>query len=191
MSPQPRSNNLDRSAMGPAFESGLFVNLNQKAVACHKVSIRTSHLIGPFQEYLQPLEELQLNMKNRMEVGAVLRELRLSNIQCKFEAEQMATEQNFQSEKELLWDYIKADLEDRVRKLEEDKNNVDFSTGLWEQTSSSLKSSRRKKADPLDPDRRKKPVTVTGPYIVYMLREPDIIDDWTLIKKSLQQQRVK
>ena len=82
-------------------------------------------------------------------------------------------------------------MEDKIRKLEEDKNNVDFSTGLWEQTSSSLKSSRRKKADPLDPDRRKKPVTVTGPYIVYMLREPDIIDDWTLIKKSLQQQRVK
>ena len=85
-----------------ASESGLFVNLNQKVVACHKVykvSIRTSHLIGPFQEYLQPLEELQLNMKNRMEVGAVLRELRLSNIQCKFEAEQMATEQNFQ----VLW----------------------------------------------------------------------------------------
>jgi breast cancer metastasis-suppressor 1-like protein len=51
--------------------------------------------------------------------------------------------------------------------------------------------SRRKKADPLDPDRRKKPVTVSGPYIVYMLREADIIDDWTLIKKSLQQQRTK
>ena len=48
------------------------------------------------QEYLQPLEDLQFNMKNRMEVGAVLRELRLSNIQCKFEAEQLATEQNFQ-----------------------------------------------------------------------------------------------
>jgi len=35
-------------------------------------------------------------MKNRLEVGTVLRELRLSNIQCKFEAEQLATEQNFQ-----------------------------------------------------------------------------------------------
>jgi breast cancer metastasis-suppressor 1-like protein len=54
-----------------------------------------------------------------------------------------------------------------------------------------LKSSRRRKADPLDPDRRKKPVTVTGPYIVYMLRDADIIDDWTMIKKSLQQQRTK
>ena len=41
----------------------------------------------------------------------------------------------FQSEKELLWDSIKADLEEKIRKLEDDKNNVDFSTGLWEQTS--------------------------------------------------------
>ncbi len=42
---------------------------------------------------------------------------------------------DFQSEKELLWDSIKADLEEKIHKLEEDKNNVDFSTGLWEQTS--------------------------------------------------------
>ena len=48
------------------------------------------------QEYLQPLEELQVNMKNRMEVGGVLRDLRLANIQCKFESEELATEQNFQ-----------------------------------------------------------------------------------------------
>ena len=41
----------------------------------------------------------------------------------------------FQSEKELLCDSIKADLEEKIQKLEDDKNNVDFSTGLWEQTS--------------------------------------------------------
>ena len=50
---------------------------------------------GRAPEYLQPLEELQINMKNRMEVSTVLRELRLANINCKFEAEQLATQQNF------------------------------------------------------------------------------------------------
>ena len=50
---------------------------------------------GKAAEYLQPLEELQVNMKNRMEVGAVLRELRLQNIKCKYDAEQLANEQNF------------------------------------------------------------------------------------------------
>ena len=54
---------------------------------------------GRAPEYLQPLEELQINMKNRMEVSTVLRELRLNNINCKFEAEQLATQQNFQVNK--------------------------------------------------------------------------------------------
>lgn len=146
---------------------------------------------GKASEYLQPLEELQVNMKNRMEVGAILRELRLQNIKCKYDAEQLANEQNFKSEKGLLWDSIKADLEEKIHILEEDKNNVDFSTGLWEQTSSDLRSSKRNKlpTDPMDPDCRKKPVTVTGPYIVYLLRDTDIMDDWTLIKKSLAQRR--
>lgn len=50
---------------------------------------------GKAAEYMQPLEELQVNMKNRMEVGAILRELRLQNIKCKYDAEQLANEQNF------------------------------------------------------------------------------------------------
>ena len=89
----------------------------------------------------------------------------------------------------MLWDSIKADLEEKIHILEEDKNNVD---SLWEPSYGgglgSLKS-RRRKADPIDPDRRKKPVTVTGPYIAYMLHEADIIDDWTIIKKALAQRR--
>jgi len=144
---------------------------------------------GRAPEYLQPLEELQINMKNRMEVSSIMRELRLSNINCKFEAEQLATDQNFESEKKLLHDSLKDDLEDKIHILEEDKNNVDFTSGLWELNTN--KSSRaRRKADPLDPDRRKKPVTVTGPYIVYMLQESEIVDDWTQIKKSLTQRKI-
>ena len=64
-----------------------------------------------------------------------------------------------QSEKRLLYDSIKDELEEKIHILEEDKTNVDFSTGLWELNSG--KSSRRRKADPMDPDRRKKPVTGT------------------------------
>ena len=46
---------------------------------------------GQLSEYLQPLEELQVKMKNRMEMSSIQRELRLSNIKCKFDAEQLAT----------------------------------------------------------------------------------------------------
>ena len=32
--------------------------------------------------------------------------------------------------------------------------------------------------------------TVNGPYIVYMLHENEILDDWTAIKKSLTQRKI-
>lgn len=86
----------------------------------------------------------------------------------------------------MLYDTLKADLEEKIHILEEDKHNVDFSSGLWELHSG---HSRRRKADPMDPDRRKKPVTVNGPYIVYMLSDEVILDDWQTIKKSLAQRK--
>ena len=86
--------------------------------------------------------------------------------------------------------------------MEEDKHNVDFSSGLWEMRRrggddtlgrpSPSSSSKRRRADPMDPDRRKKPVTVSGPFVVYMLSEAEILDDWTAIKKALSSsQRMK
>ncbi|PNF29583.1 Breast cancer metastasis-suppressor 1-like protein-A [Cryptotermes secundus] len=148
---------------------------------------------GRAQEYLQPLEELQENMRIRTEVAGVLREFRLTNIRNKFEAEELAASQNYESEKCLLWDSIHGDLEDKIRHLEEDRNNVDISADLWlvEQSYNSAgKIIRRgaggtgKMTDSLNSS-RKKPVTVSGPYIVYMLNDADILEDWTAIKKAL------
>lgn len=51
---------------------------------------------GKAPEYLQPLDELQLNMKNRLEVGTVLLEMRRTNIKNKFDAECLATDQNLE-----------------------------------------------------------------------------------------------
>jgi len=141
---------------------------------------------GGAVEYIQPLEELQENMRVQLEVGSSLRQLRQENIQCKFEAEDLAAKQNYESEKQAVKDSVKADLDEKIRRLEEDKNNVDFSTGLWEQ---STRRNRKRKLDSMDPDRRRKPVTVSGPYIVYMCQEADILEDWTLIKKALVSQK--
>lgn len=92
-----------------------------------------------------------------------------------------------------MWDSIHGDLEDKIRHLEEDRNNVDISADLWlvEQSYNSAgKVIRRgagstgKLTDSLNSS-RKKPVTVSGPYIVYMLNDADILEDWTAIKKAL------
>eukprot|EP00088_Acartia_fossae_P021145 TRINITY_DN22614_c0_g1_i12.p1 TRINITY_DN22614_c0_g1~~TRINITY_DN22614_c0_g1_i12.p1 ORF type:complete len:260 (+),score=80.38 TRINITY_DN22614_c0_g1_i12:44-823(+) len=140
---------------------------------------------GKAMEYIQPLEELQENMRVQIEVGSILRQMRIDNIQCKFQAEELACKQNYDSEKELVYDSVKADLEEKILRLEEDKNNVDINNGLWEQST----RRNRKRQDSMDPHKRRKPVTVSGPYIVYMLQEPDILDDWTQIRKSLASQK--
>jgi breast cancer metastasis-suppressor 1-like protein len=57
---------------------------------------------------------------------------------------------------------LQADLEEKIRRLEEDKNNVDFSTGLWEQ---STRRAKKRKLDPGDLDRS---VSITDFYTIYM-----------------------
>lgn len=48
------------------------------------------------EDYLQPLEELKDNMRIRIEVAGILRELRLKNVYCQHEAEKNAAKQNFE-----------------------------------------------------------------------------------------------
>ncbi|XP_023216612.1 breast cancer metastasis-suppressor 1-like protein isoform X1 [Centruroides vittatus] len=144
---------------------------------------------GQAPEYLQPLEELQENMRIRTEVAGILKELKMTNIRNKHEAEKLASEQNFESEKSLLKDSIKCELEEKIRRLEEDRNSIDITSDLWNEQVNPKKNKRR--TDPLNPDKRKKPVTVSGPYIVYLLHENEILEDWTTIRKALKAAKQK
>lgn len=51
---------------------------------------------GKAQEYLQPLEELQDNMRIRTEVAGIMRQMKLDNIKCQYDAEMLANQQNFE-----------------------------------------------------------------------------------------------
>lgn len=142
--------------------------------------------VGEATEYLMPLEELQEALRVRLEVACILRQLRLQNISNKHEAELLASKQNFENEKVMLWDTIEGELEDKIRRLEEDRNNVDVTSQVWAEQNLHRKRRRHRQGSNSSTDRKKKkPTTVAGPYIVYMLREPDIVDDWTTIKKAL------
>lgn len=127
------------------------------------------------EEYLKHVERLREIMRTKEAVAEVLKKFRLENIKHLFSSEELAASQNLNSEKGLLWDDIQEDLQDKIRKLEEDRKNIDLNTDLW-----MLSNGRRRKRT-----QRRKAVTVHGPYIVYMLNETDILEDWALIKKSL------
>ncbi|KAK3597393.1 hypothetical protein CHS0354_040118 [Potamilus streckersoni] len=144
---------------------------------------------GKAAEYLNPLADLQEHMKIRTQVAGIAREMRIKSVQLKCESEELASEQNMRSEKMILYDTLKQELEEKIRRLEEDRHNIDISSDLWNETH--LLKKNKKKSDPFNPDRRRKPVTVSGPYIVYMLKDAEIIEDWTAIKKALKQQSQK
>lgn len=134
---------------------------------------------GKAPEYLQPLEDLQDQMRIRTEVAGVLKELRLKNIRCQHDAEQLAATQNFDSEKRAIIDNIRFDIEEKLRHLDEDRNALDYPETQVEHFGLTR--------DHLFlPDRRRKPVSISGPYIIYMLREHEIMEDHALIRKAIQ-----
>ncbi|KAL7645062.1 UNVERIFIED_CONTAM: hypothetical protein RMT77_003440 [Armadillidium vulgare] len=137
-------------------------------------------------EYLGPLAELKEALKIRLEVTDILRDLRNQNVCSKHEAEVFASKQNYQNEVDMLWDMIESELEEKIRRLEEDRNNVDVTSQVWAEQNLHRKHKRCIQGTNTSNEiRRRKPTTVSGPYIVYMLRETDILEDWTAIKKAL------
>lgn len=95
----------------------------------------------------------------------------------------------FQNEKVLIFDSMKEELEEKIRRLEEEGNTemsvdwpIDRSTKISKHFS---KLSSRKVFKSSEHSSRRKPVTVSGPFIVYMLTEEEILEDWTIIRKAL------
>ncbi|XP_041981348.1 breast cancer metastasis-suppressor 1-like protein isoform X1 [Aricia agestis] len=126
---------------------------------------------GRSQEYVGPLRRLQENMRVRIEVAGVLKQMRIDNIKHKFQAEEQAAHQHFrQSEKWLAYESLKEEILEKIRKIEEERHTVD----LW---SCGPEWGRKK---------RKRQVTVSPPYIVYMLPDSDIMEDWRLVRKLLE-----
>jgi breast cancer metastasis-suppressor 1 and related proteins len=134
------------------------------------------------KEYLGPLQALSDRMNARKEVAEILKKYRLENIRHKFESEEQAAKQNHESEKQIAVDKLHEELHDKIRRLEEDSHNVDILMSNW---GTNVRSSKVRGPG------RKKPVTVTGPYIVYMLQEDEIMEDWTLIRKALKNNRAQ
>ncbi|XP_025414064.1 breast cancer metastasis-suppressor 1-like protein isoform X2 [Sipha flava] len=145
--------------------------------------------LGTAKEYRIPLQELQDQMKSRLEVASVLRQFKLANLKHKYEAEEQAIRQNFENNKEILYDTIKADLEEKIQRLEEARNEVDIDASLWLGRSLTRSGRGRGRRPYGHVQPKRKPVIISGPCIVYMLKEHEILEDWTTIKKILSSSR--
>uniref|UniRef100_A0A3Q1ERM0 BRMS1 like transcriptional repressor n=1 Tax=Acanthochromis polyacanthus TaxID=80966 RepID=A0A3Q1ERM0_9TELE len=111
---------------------------------------------GRAAEYLEPLAVLLENMQVRTKVAGIYRELCLESVKNKYHCEIQAACQHWESEKLLLFDTVQSELEEKIRRLEEDRHSIDITSGNK---------------------------LCVRPYIVYMLPDLDILEDWTAIRK--------
>ncbi|XP_038643396.1 breast cancer metastasis-suppressor 1 homolog [Scyliorhinus canicula] len=139
-------------------------------------------IAGKATEYLEPLAVLQKNMKIRTEVAGVYKDLCLEVIRNRYECELQGARQHLESEKLLLLDNMRNELLVRIQRLEEDKQSTDITSEWWNEEVRGKRN--KKKCDTFKPEKKKKAATVSGPYIVYMLRDIDILEDWAAIKKA-------
>nr|XP_055067561.1 breast cancer metastasis-suppressor 1 homolog [Misgurnus anguillicaudatus]XP_055067569.1 breast cancer metastasis-suppressor 1 homolog [Misgurnus anguillicaudatus]XP_055067577.1 breast cancer metastasis-suppressor 1 homolog [Misgurnus anguillicaudatus] len=139
-------------------------------------------LTGKAGEYREPLATLQQNLQQRTQVAGVYRDLCLQVVRHKHECEVQGARQHLESEKTLLFDAMKSELLEKIRRLEEDKQSVDITSEWWNDGVRMKKCKRRSHL--IRTERKKKAALVSGPYIVYMLRDIDILEDWTAIKKA-------
>ncbi|XP_019951153.1 breast cancer metastasis-suppressor 1 isoform X2 [Paralichthys olivaceus] len=149
--------------------------LNQVKVKLDEV------LTGKAGEYREPLAALQNSMQIRTQVAGVYRELCLQVIKHKHECEVQGARQHLESERTLLFDAMKTELLEKIRRLEEDRQNIDL-TSEWSDDVGGKKCKRKNLLGRME--RKKKVALVSGPFIVYMLRDIDILEDWTAIKKA-------
>ncbi|KAG2457845.1 BRM1L protein, partial [Polypterus senegalus] len=92
-------------------------------------------IAGKAPEYLEPLATLQENMQIRTKVAGIYRELCLESVKNKYDCEIQAALQHCESEKLLLYDTVQSELEEKIRRLEEDRHSIDI-------TSASIKSEK-------------------------------------------------
>ena len=127
------------------------------------------------EEYTSNLAILKNNLKNKLEVTDVLKEFRILNINNKYLAEEQAARQNFESEKTLLWDKMSFKIKKEICKLEERLSSIKLRKKLCKNTRKLKKKGRSK---------RKSAASVSRPYIVYMLKDEEIVEDIAKMKKS-------
>lgn len=78
----------------------------------------------------------------------------------------------------MIYDNIQSGLEEELQRLKEERNKADLDVKL------SLAKHSYKKKQP-------KPKIVSGPCIVYMLKEDEILEDWITIKSLMSPWKTK
>ncbi|XP_065196116.1 breast cancer metastasis-suppressor 1-like protein [Sycon ciliatum] len=136
--------------------------------------------------FIGRLADLDASKSQRMEIADTLRSFKKTGLQNRCECELQQSRQHLESERQALLDNMRSDLEEKLQRAEEDCQHLELSNDVW---NDQRQPKRQRRGEGLPEKRRK--VTVTGPVIIYMLPEMDIIEDWATIRRAMLMNRQK
>lgn len=119
--------------------------------------------------YVEKVERLKHERQQVIKMNRYMRKLKISQINVILTAEKFANQQNSNNEKDILIGRFNTKLDKLQRNLENDREDAELVTVCNKERKVMCSN----------------PVQVNGPYIVYMLREADIIQDCIAIKRAI------
>lgn len=129
-------------------------------------------------EYVNPLRELTENRDKRLHVSELVLAQKKYGSQCKYEQEIASATLDYEEGAKLCKMKIISEIEENIQRLKEEEVLADMTA------ESNHRKRKLKPSEFLLLEKRKKPVVVTGPYVVYLLRDMEIMEDINDIRRG-------
>uniref|UniRef100_A0A915HFG0 Uncharacterized protein n=1 Tax=Romanomermis culicivorax TaxID=13658 RepID=A0A915HFG0_ROMCU len=157
-------------------------------------------------EYKRRLDVIEENYLKTSEMNDKLYKFQLNEAKIIYESEKFCAQRDYENRLRLLCDRIEEDINDKIKKLENDKHSADVEFELWQREqkwdkihenghkkeeikedspSESIKFNWKKSAKKNGGDKKKKPVLVSGPYVIYNLLPQEIEQDYMCIQRAI------
>jgi hypothetical protein len=141
---------------------------------------------GTLPDFNEQLHALERRRKERLKTIESFYEYQLLCLKLRQECEAQQTEQDYVNDRDSLHERMLAALQERKRKLEEEKMNMDISSmELTAEDRTQTRKLRRRGMEPLLDAKAVKKKIISGPQFVQQLLDSEILEDLYIIRKSL------
>jgi hypothetical protein len=145
---------------------------------------------GEHAEYLDRLSNLEQKRQEMVWLAELWRDYKLKRAKEWYENEKQITEEEYSSEKNGLCEKMITNLQEKKKRLLEDKESFDINLYETEMKGNTRKLRNKKNAFAMSYEYNEKPSNkkgkTTGPVLNYEIPEFDILEDLSVIRRVIQ-----
>ncbi|KAK9763481.1 hypothetical protein K7432_009799 [Basidiobolus ranarum] len=149
------------------------------------------YFLGGFEEYTEQIEELNILCEEKLVAASLHRDHHISQLEKEYEAELERAQIEYVKEKESLKERMIVQIEEKKKKLREDKDLLEITNDIAIESSARVHNTRKhRKKDANHHDGRpsSKRRHMTADVMILQLKDQDISQDIALIQKGHGQQ---